>query len=135
MFLKAVLCGSRNIWQCCPLIHWVIRPYCTVAVLKGVLVRGYCNFHCKCHGKGKEQPWYSEPYASCSGRFIYCMCRCVCMNVCTPAVLGLSCGPVSHMKAHGILLGGHGDLVSRLTPVSHMVTPAIPIINLLTQSP
>ena len=34
-------------------------------------------------------------------------------------------------------LEGHGDLVSRLliTAISHVITPNIPIINLLTKSP
>ena len=33
-------------------------------------------------------------------------------------------------------LEGHGDLVSRLiSPISHIITPIIPIINLLTKSP
>ena len=33
-------------------------------------------------------------------------------------------------------LEGHGDLVSRLiTPISKMITPIIPIINLLSKSP
>ena len=33
-------------------------------------------------------------------------------------------------------LEGHGDLVSILiTPISHIVTPIIPIISLLTKSP
>ena len=37
---------------------------------------------------------------------------------------------------HGAHLKGQGDLVSRLaTPVTHIVTPVIPIIRLLTKSP
>ena len=33
-------------------------------------------------------------------------------------------------------LEGQGDLVSRIiTPINHIVTPCIPIINLLTKSP
>ena len=33
-------------------------------------------------------------------------------------------------------LEGQGDLVSRIiTPITHIVTPIIPIINLLTKSP
>ena len=33
-------------------------------------------------------------------------------------------------------LEGQGDLVSRLvSPITHIVTPVIPIINLLTKSP
>ena len=33
-------------------------------------------------------------------------------------------------------LEGHGDLVFRLiTPISHIITPMIPIINPLTKSP
>ena len=33
-------------------------------------------------------------------------------------------------------LEGHGDLVSRLiTPVSHILTPIVPIIDLLSKSP
>ena len=36
----------------------------------------------------------------------------------------------------GGYLEGQGDLVSRLvTPITHIVTPVIPIINLLTKSP
>ena len=34
------------------------------------------------------------------------------------------------------LLGGSGDLVSRLiTPITHIVTLIIPIMNILTKSP
>ena len=34
------------------------------------------------------------------------------------------------------ILGGSGDLVTRLiNPISHIVTPIIPIINLLAKSP
>ena len=37
---------------------------------------------------------------------------------------------------HGGYLEGQGDLVSRLiTPITHIVTLIIPIINLLTKSP
>ena len=33
-------------------------------------------------------------------------------------------------------LEGHGDLINRLiTPISHIITPINPIINLLTKSP
>ena len=44
------------------------------------------------------------------------------------------------MMGYGVLyakeyLEGQGDLVSRLiTPISHIVTPIIPIINLVTKS-
>ena len=38
--------------------------------------------------------------------------------------------------SYTVYLEGHGDLVSILiTPISHIVTPIIPIINLLTKSP
>ena len=36
----------------------------------------------------------------------------------------------------GVYLEGHGDLVSRLiTPISHIISQNIPIINLLAKSP
>ena len=39
-------------------------------------------------------------------------------------------------KHEGAYLEGHGDLVSRLiTPIRHIITPIIPIVNLLTKSP
>ena len=35
-----------------------------------------------------------------------------------------------------LYLEGQGDLVSRLTlPITHIVTPSMPIINLVTKSP
>ena len=41
---------------------------------------------------------------------------------------------ISGLKAAGYL-EGHGDLVSRLiTPISHIITPIIPIIDVLTKS-
>ena len=40
------------------------------------------------------------------------------------------------VRMWGVYLEGQGDLVSRLiTPITHVVTPFIPIINLLTRSP
>ena len=40
----------------------------------------------------------------------------------------------SHEHAH--YLEGQGDLLSRLiTPITHIVTPIIPIINLIIKSP
>ena len=40
------------------------------------------------------------------------------------------------MLVRGAYLEGQGDLVSRLiTPITHIVTPIIPIINLVTKSP
>ena len=36
----------------------------------------------------------------------------------------------------GAYLEGQGDLVSRIiAPITHIVTPIVPIINLLTKSP
>ena len=40
------------------------------------------------------------------------------------------------MLVCGVYLEGQGDLVSRLiTSITHIVTPIIPIINLVTKSP
>ena len=70
----------------------------------------------------------------------------------TPDVLALNqnlgyagqCRPLQHaFRNSGLqgvrvapLLGGSGDLISRLrTPIAHVVPPVIPLINLLTKSP
>ena len=55
---------------------------------------------------------------------------------------GMSCRERQNLKSKTVdppditYLEGHGDLVNRLiTPISHIVSPFIPIINLLTKSP
>ena len=54
-------------------------------------------------------------------------------------VVGRELGNTLYSDSIGIILHyleGQGDLVSRLvTPISHITTPIIPIISLLTKSP
>ena len=48
----------------------------------------------------------------------------------------LNLNPKPRVRIWSPYLEGHGDLVNGLiTPISHIITPIIPIINLLTESP
>ena len=48
----------------------------------------------------------------------------------------LKMGVSENKGLHGPLLGGSGDLVSILrSPISHIVTPTIPVITILAKSP